>query len=290
MNGTRPRTEDLETLLAVIDEGGLGAAARALTLPKSTVSRRLERLEAELGVRLLHRSKRAVRTTDEGARLVERARQALGELDALVEVARRGQESPRGRLRLSAPADLAGDAEVWLSFMRAYPEVELQLSLTNRYVDVVREGFDLAIRGGRGEDEALVTRRLGSYALRAVATPAWLAEHGHLSKPAELRQRSCVLLQPFKGEVSPPPGARHLVVDQLALVHAACLEGLGVGILPAAMVAADVAAGRLVPALDAYDPLDVPLYAAFPSRRYLTVATLALLDHLAARYGAEAEG
>ena len=284
--GTRPHTEDLETLLAVVDHGGLGAAARALGLPKSTLSRRLDRLEATLGVQLLARSRGAVRPTDEATRVLERVREALADIDGIAASARGDSVRPRGRLRVSAPADLAAYPEVWLSFMQAFPEVEVQVELTNRYVDVVREGFDLALRGGRGDDEALISRRIGSYPLRAVATPAWVAENGVLEAPKALRSTSCVLLQPFRGVDRPPPGTRHLVLNQMELVHAACLRGLGVAVLPAPRVADDLAAGRLQTVLAAYDPLEVPLYAAFAERRFLPASTLALLDHLAAAFGA----
>jgi DNA-binding transcriptional LysR family regulator len=284
--GPYPHTEDLQALLAVVAHKGLGAAARALGVPKSTVSRRLLRLEAATGVALIVRSKAAVRPTDEGARVVARAQEVLREVEALVAAARGARETPRGRLRVSAPADLAAYGEVWLSFLEAYPAVELQVEFTNRYVDVVREGFDLAIRGGRGQDEALITRRLGAYALRAVAAPSWVQANGRLREPKDLRERSCVLLQPFQGGGRPPAGARHLVLNQTDLVVAACLRGLGVAVLPAPRVAADVEAGRLVVVLDAYDPLTVPLYAAYPDRRFLPASTLALLDHVGSAFAA----
>lgn len=286
VNGTTPHTEDLETLLAVVDQGGLGAAARTLGVPKSTVSRRLARLEATVGVQLVARSKRSVRATDEGARVVERVRDVLRDLDALVASARGALDAPRGRLRVSAPADLAAYADVWMGFLAEHPLVELQLEFTNRYVDLVREGFDLAIRGGRGEDDTLITRRLGSYALRAVAAPSWVQANGRLGEPRELRETSCVLLQPFRGTDRSPAGARHLVFNQTDLVLAACLKGLGVAVLPAPLVDSAVGAGRLEPVLDAYDPLTVPLYAAYPDRRFLPASTLALLAHVGSAFGA----
>lgn len=285
MNGTRPWTEDLETFLAVVDHAGIGAAARALGVPKSTVSRRLSRLEAALGVRLLARSARAVRVTAEGERVVERAREALRDLDALVAEARGGSAAPRGRLRVSAPADLAARADVWLGFMERCPDVVLHLEFTNRYVDVVREGFDVAVRGGKGADESLVARRLGAYRLRAVASPEWVAAHGRLTAPGDLRQRRCVLLRPFGGPTSAEDAARHHVVNQLQVVHQACLRGLGVAVLPAELVDSDREAGRLVSVLDAYDPLEVPLYAAYPDRRFLPAATQALLEWLTEAFG-----
>ena len=283
-NGTAPHTEDLETLLAIVDHGGLGAAARALGLPKSTVSRRLDRLEAMIGVQLIARSMQSLRPTDEGARVVDRAREVLRDVASLVASARGAHETPRGRIRLSAPADLAAYTEVWLRFMESHPQVELQVEFTNRYVDVVREGFDLAIRGGRGEDEALITRRLGAYALRAVAAPSWVERHGRLQEPKDLRAHSCVLLQAFRGGGRPPAGVRHLVLNQTDLVYGACLRGLGVAVLPTPLVDADVAAGRLMPVLDAYDPLTVPLYAAYSDRRFLPASTLALLDHVSSAF------
>lgn len=285
-NGTDVRTEDLQTLVAVADSGGLGAAARALGVPKSTVSRRLARLESTLGVQLLARSRLAMRTTEAGERVVERAREALKDLAALAASARGVTEAPKGRVRVSAPADLSSHHAMWLSFLDAHPAVALQVEFTNRYVDVVREGFDVAIRGGRGDDEALIVRRLGSYALRAVATPAWASTHAPLDSTSDLRRRDCVLLQPFRGERPSGEGARHVVFNQLQLVHEACLRGQGVAVLPAALVDDDLGAGRLVTVLDAYDPLQVPVYAAFTDRRFLPAATVALLDHLAEALGA----
>jgi DNA-binding transcriptional LysR family regulator len=287
---TRPLTEDLEALVAVVDGAGLGGAARALGVPKTTVSRRVQRLEAALGVQLLARGRQAVRLTDAGHEVVERARASLAALDALADAAARRQAQPQGRLRLSAPADLAAQEDVWVGFLARFPEVELQIEFTNRYVDVVREGYDLAVRGGRGDDEALMTRRLGSYALRAVASPGWAAANPPLAAPAELRQRSCVLLRPFSGDPSPPPGGRHLVFNQLALVLRAAAEGHGVAILPAPLVQAELDAGRLVTVLAAYDPLVVPVYAAFAGKRHLSAAAEALMAHLQAAFGAGAPG
>ena len=280
MSATLPSLDLLVVFVDVVEAGSLTAAALRRGVPKSTVSRRLDRLESTIGVQLMARSRQSVQRTDEGARVVERAREVLRDVDAMVASARGAHDTPRGRLRVSAPADLTAYSEVWLAFMEAHPLVELQIEFTNRYVDVVREGFDLAVRGGRGDDEALITRRLGAYALRAVAAPAWVQEHGRLHEPKDLRARSCVLLKAFRGGGRPPAGVRHLVVNQTDLVYGACLRGLGVAVLPAPLVDADVAAGRLKPVLDAYDPLTVPLYAAYADRRFLSASTLALLDHV----------
>lgn len=285
-DATRPLTEDLEALVAVVDGAGLAGAARALGVPKSTVSRRVQRLEAGLGVQLLARGRQAVRLTDAGLEVVDRARAALAELDALAAAAAGREARPQGRLRLSAPADLAAHAEVWVGFLARFPEVELHVEFTNRYVDVVREGFDLAVRGGRGDDEALMTRRLGAYALRAVASPSWAAANPPLRAPAELRERSCVLLRPFSGDPPPPPGGRHLIFNQLALVLRAAVEGHGVAILPAPLVQPAIEAGQLLPVLSAYDPLVVPLYAAFAGKRRRSAAAEALMAHLQAAFAA----
>lgn len=284
-NRTRPYSEDLETFLAVVDEGGISAASRALGVPKSTINRRLGRLEATLDVRLLVRSVRRVSVTDAGARIVERTRDLLSDLDSVVDQAAGSRTEPAGRLRVSVADDLSAHTDVWLDFAEAHPRVELQVEFTNRYVDVLREGLDLALRGGPGEDGTLIARRVGTYSLRAVASPTWAANHGPLANPSQLRARDCVLLKAFRNQGPWQQGTRHTVVNDLWTATAAALRGLGIAILPRHLVDEHVDAGRLVPVLDAYDPLEVPLFAVYPNRRYLPSAAVAFLDHVAERFG-----
>jgi DNA-binding transcriptional LysR family regulator len=284
--------EDLRVFVVAVEEGSLNAAARKLGVPKSTVSRRLARLEERLGTALLHRSARGLAQTDAGRVVFEPARNILDELAALAELARAGMAEPRGRLHVSAPHDLAG-MPLWMDFCARHRAVELHVEFSNRYVDVVAEGFDVALRGGRGDDETLIVRRLGSYELRACATPAWAAQHGPFTAETALRELDCVLLAPFRQR----PAARrrraanrHIVGNDLATVVDGVLRGLGVAFLPAHASAKHLRSGRLVSVHPAYDPLAVPLYAAYPNRRYMPAALTAFLQLAGERFGgAEAQ-
>jgi DNA-binding transcriptional LysR family regulator len=137
---TLPDLEDLRVLCAVVDEGGVNSAARKLGQPRSSVSRRLTRLEGRLGARLFHRSHQELTLTPEGVRLTERARRLIDDAETLVRDARGVASEVRGRLRVSAPLDLAEDRAFWTTAFTAHPEVTFEIELTNRYVDVVREG------------------------------------------------------------------------------------------------------------------------------------------------------
>lgn len=288
MNGTPAASEDLQAFVATATDGSLTGAAAALGLPKSTISRRLARLEAHLNVRLFVRHRQRLRLSDDGAALLSEARAMLDGLVDLGARLRGRSAEPRGRLRVSVPRDLAAFPDVWLDFAQEHPQVALEIELTNRYVDVVREGFDVALRGGRGDDETLTARRVGGYALVAVATPAYLAEHGTLDGPADLRRHSCILLSPLRKRAGhpdrPEPPHRHLIYNDPEFARRAALRGLGVAILAPHLVAEDRAAGRLVSALAAYDPLRVPLYAVYPDRAYLRGAVTRFLAFVATRF------
>jgi DNA-binding transcriptional LysR family regulator len=183
---------------------------------------------------------------------------------------------------VSVPQDLIGFSDVWLDFVQRHPEVALEMEPTNRYVDVVGEGFDVALRAGTGQDDTLIARRVGDYHLVAVASPSYVETYGRLRDPAELRLRSCVLLAPLRKRPGfperPPLPLRHVVCGDVQFALSACLAGIGVAVLPEAKVQADVRAGRLIPVLETYNPLTVPLYAVFPERAHQRTAVAAFVD------------
>ncbi len=290
IGGALPQTDDLAVFVAIADAGSINRAAQVLRLPKSTLSRRLARLEDGLGVRLFVRNRQRLLLSAVGTALLEHAWLALAELSAVIETAQSTQAEPRGRLRVSAPLDLASHAEVWLTFIEAYPQVALTVDLSNRYVDVAREGYDLALRGGRGEDESLVARPVGSYTLVAVASPAYVARAGRPEAPADLRGHSCVLLSAMRPRShfpeGPLPPHRHVVLNDPEFARQAALRGHGIAILSPPRVLDDLRAGRLVKVLDAYDPLRVPLFAVYPDRVHLRAPVKAFVEHVAAHFGA----
>lgn len=290
MGETLPQTEDLVIFVAIADAGSVNRAAAALRLPKSTLSRRLTRLEDALGVRLFVRNRQRLLLSEVGAVLLEHARRALAELHAVTDTAKSSEVEPSGRLRVSAPLDLASYADVWLAFIDAFPRVALELELTNRYVDVVREGYDLALRGGRGEDDSLVAKPAGSYPLVAVASPAYVARAGRPDNPADLRRHSCVLLSAMRPRPGvpdhPAPPHRHVVLNDPEFARRAALHGHGIAILSPRLVADELRAGRLVKVLSKYDPLQVPLFAVYPDRVHLRAPVKAFIEHVSAHFGA----
>lgn len=288
-NGTLPRTGDLEAFVAITEEGGVNGAARRMRVPKSTISRRLSRLEDELGIRLFRRNRLKLELTDPGRRLLHLCQDALDSVTSVTLAAAEIRSLPRGTIRLSAPSDLATHHDLWLGFAKRHPEIELQLTLSNRYVDVVREGYDAALRGGRGDDETLIARKLGEYPLTAVASPAYRDAHGVLEHPGELREHSALLLNTFKRnpQATPKPPHRHLYINDLHLVKEGALRGMGIAVLPTHLVQDELASGHLVAILPAYDPLQVPLFAVYPERPFLRPAVTALLDYMSKAFAGD---
>ena len=289
MHGAIPSSEDLETFLAIAEAGSLTAAARAMGQPKSTLSRRLARLEELLGVRLLVRNRHRLELSETGVALLEPARQALTMLRELANAADESRAVPEGRLRVSIPIDLLGRRELWLGFAERFPNVALELEPSNRYVDPVAERFDLALRGGRGPDESLVARPVGSYRLVAVASPEYVAQFGALDEPAALRRHSCILFRAMGHRPGHPDRPdlphRHIICPDEGSALEGARRGLGVAILRAEVVQPDVDAGALVPVLDAYNPLVVPVYAVYPERSHLRAAVTAFIDYVSEHLG-----
>ena len=289
MHGAIPSSEDLETFLAIAKAGSLTAAARAMGQPKSTLSRRLARLEELLGVRLLLRNRHRLELSETGVALLEPARQALTLLREFANAADQSRAVPEGRLRVSIPMDLLGQRDLWLGFAERFPNVALELEPTNRYVDLVAERFDLALRGGRGPDESLVARPVGSYRLVAVASPKYVARFGALEEPAALRRHSCILFKAMGHRPGHPDRPdlphRHIICpDELTALDGA-RRGLGVAILRSEVVQPDVDSGALIPVLKAYNPLVVPLYAVYPERSHLRAAVTAFVDYVSKHLG-----
>ncbi|MEN0061069.1 MAG: LysR family transcriptional regulator [Myxococcota bacterium] len=274
------RLEDLQAFVAVTEAGSLTGAARRTGIPKSTLIRRIRRLEEGLGLRMLTRTARSAHPTFVGSESLARIRGLLEDAEGVRAELMGHGEAPRGRLRVSAPADLAHDDELWLSFMERYPDVELHLDLTNRFVNVAHEGFDVALRGRRGEDERLVAQRIGDLDMVAVASPGWVELNGVLTTPADFMSVDCLLLKEFVSETPQSTTARHRVCNQLSVVRQGALRGLGVAILPWHGIHEDLRAGTLVPVLEGFNPLTVPMYAVYPDRRFVPASTRALLVYL----------
>ncbi|MDY0977055.1 LysR substrate-binding domain-containing protein [Massilia sp. CFBP9012] len=277
-------------LLALADfnlvarHGGFGRAARASGRPKATLSRRVAELEAGLGLRLLERGARTLKLTQEGLALHERTRVLLAEIDATAEAIASGADRPRGRLRISAPLLFSQLAmgKLAAGFALRYPDVKLEITTEDRSVDMVEEGYDLAIRVDPDPDEQLVGRIFLRDRLVVVADPGVARPREGKPAPAVVRGAgdSAWKLLPDTGT-----GTTCMMVDpvltlsSLIMVRDAVRAGVGAGRLPLSLVSHDLAAGTLVHWGDVDAP-EVALWALYPSRRLLGARVSAFLDYL----------
>jgi DNA-binding transcriptional LysR family regulator len=234
----------------VVEQQSFTSAAKALGLPKSSVSRRVTELEEELGVQLLHRTTRKLALTEAGRSYYEQAEKALTELQAAAESATGMDTEARGIVRVTAPVDIGvlGIADIVAEFVREYPDIHIDLSLSSKVVDLVEDGFDIGIRAGKSRDASLVSRRIGTAALGLYASAEYLASRGRPRSLADLAEHDCVLfrgkhgkalwrLDGPNGEVSSVEVRGRVNVDEMLFVRQAVGVGLGIGLLPTIVIA-----------------------------------------------------
>lgn len=301
MPDRQAQNRDLNDVLAftqVADSGSFTRAAERLGWPKSSVSHRVARLEACLGARLIERSTRRLRLTDVGARFHEHARRVLQELDMAAATVASFRARPQGRLRVSASVVL-GQAllpAVLAEYGALHPEVELFVDLANRRVDLLEEGFDLAIRAGELPDSSLVSRRLGSATARLFAAPAYLRRQGTPVTPDELSRHVLIDNAPAAstpgwtlthddGHTLEVPARFGLAANDAALLRELASTGAGIVTLPVFVAAPGVASGRLVPVLPGWATRRVEVHALFPSHKSLSPALRAFVDLAVLRLG-----
>lgn len=289
---------DLLLFARIVDAGSLSAAALRLGLPKSTVSRRLAALEAQLGERLMLRTTRRLTLTDIGRALLEHARQVVEETEAAAALAQHHQAEPSGRLRVSMPADFATVvlAPLLARFVREHAAISLELDLTARRVDLVGEGFDLALRMGELADDAtLAARRIAVFSHGLYASPEYLRRRGRPRTPAELMQHDTLRVLQRNGEpqawrlarddeqheLAPPLRASANAPDLLSLL---ARQGVGITAVADHFAEPHVAAGELVPVLPDWDLPGAPVWAVFPGRRLMPARTRVFLDALAEEF------
>jgi DNA-binding transcriptional LysR family regulator len=288
---------DLLLFARVVDEGSFSRAAERAGLPKSTVSRRIATLEAELGERLLLRTTRKLTVTDFGHSVLEHAHQVLAEVDAAAALAQQRQVQPSGRLRVSMPADLASVlAQLLTDFVAQHPAVSLELDLSARRVDLIGENFDVAIRmGDLPDDSTLAARRLAAFAGGLYASPAYLHRRGEPAEPEALMEHDTLRLLSRTGEPLPwvllrgderwegiPPGRATANSPDLMLRMARH----GAGITPIAHHFAEpyLRSGELAPVLESWSVPPAAAWAVFPGRRLMPARTRVFLDALEAEF------
>jgi DNA-binding transcriptional LysR family regulator len=276
-------------LLALADfnlvarHGGFGKAARAASRPKATLSRRVAELEAGLELRLFERGTRTLQLTQEGRALYEGTSTLLAELDQTADAIAKGGDRPRGRLRISSPLLFSQTAmgKLAAEFAVKYPEVRLEVTTEDRNVDMVEEGYDLAIRVNPNKDDNLVGRVFLRDRLVVVASPKLARPKGGETVPAVIRGGGQVatwkvIAKPGKASIAVDPVLR---LSSLVMVRDAVRLGVGAGLLPISLVSHDLADGRLVN-WGGVDGPEISLWALYPSRRLLSARVSAFLDFL----------
>ncbi|HZM35661.1 MAG TPA: LysR family transcriptional regulator [Burkholderiales bacterium] len=292
---------DLAVFVAVVKAGSFTAAADALELSKSQVSKCVNRLEAALGARLLHRTTRRLRLTEAGTALYETSHNALQSIEDAQLAVSNLQGAPRGTLKVSASIAFGSVQlpQVVSRLMAQYPDLAVELLLEDRHVDLVREGIDVAVRiTGDPPDSGLVYRRLGPNRQVVCASPAYLQRRGVPHAPQDLAGHDCIahlqrttprtwhFTAPGGGKVSVQINGRVAISSALA-VRRAALEGLGIIELNSYLVGPDIKAGRLVRLLAPYEPKQLSVYAVFPQRRYLAPKVRVFIDAMLERMAPE---
>lgn len=285
--------QSMQVFCLVAELKSFTAAADRLGMSAAMVSKHVAHLEKRLKTRLLHRTSRRVGLSEMGSVYFEQARKALDALDEVEAAVSRADVTPRGTLKLSGPVWLANASFVRLlaGYSGLYPEVRLEVDLSGRMVNLVEEGFDLALRMTRSLDAGLIARPIAEVALYLVAAPAYLSRHGRPASIGELNGRALLnySLSPMGDDIRFDRGQGGQTVKFVTvlrstnetLLHMAALEGMGMTFLPRWMIEDDVAAGRLELLLPEQARFDARLYGVYVSRKFLSANVRTFIDYLA---------
>jgi DNA-binding transcriptional LysR family regulator len=291
------RYQAMQVFAKVAESGSFSVAAGKLGLSATAASRHVADLEAHLHTRLLNRTTRRVSLTESGRAFYERSVQLLADLEEAEQEALRAAVVPRGTVRLTTSVNFGvrhlGPAIA--DFLAAHAEVRFDASLSDRIVDLVEEGFDLAIRIGAPGSDNVVARKLGETRLVPCASPAYLAAHGAPQTPEELAHHPCLTYEYLAPRnlwrFRDAAGAERLVrvsgrlhSNNGELLAEAAARGAGIVFEPAFIVGPEVRAGRLVPLLQDFEPPPTPIYALYPSRKHLSAKVRLFVDFLVERF------
>lgn len=289
---------DLLIFTHVVKQGSLSAAGRELGFSAAVVSKRLQRLEEQLGIRLVNRSTRKLGVTEEGAKYHDYCVRVLAELEEAEALITKGSRQPKGTLRVTVPAAFGRlhIAPLVPEFLRRYPELRLSLHLSDGIMDIIDDGYDVAVRIGERKDSNLVARHLGVDHRFVVATPSYLAKHGTPRSPEELLQHNALLF------ANPSPLDQWQFVDgngveqsvkvsgnfetnNCEALREAIMADLGIALRPTWDVWRDIRNGSLSVLLSDYTPPSFPIQAVYPSRRHLSQKVRVFIDLLQEVFG-----
>jgi DNA-binding transcriptional LysR family regulator len=291
------RFSALRVFTQVVESGSFAGAAERLRMSTSAVSRRVAELEAHLQNRLLNRTTRRVTLTEAGRAFYERSIQLLQDLEEAENEAARSARLPRGTLKVSTSVNFGvrHTAPAITGFLERYPDLSFDISLSDRIVDLIEEGVDVAIRIGSAGSDSVVARRLGETLVVPCASPEYLARHGAPRTPEELAAHNCLTYEygPARNQWRFVDGDGHERLARVAgnlhsnngdLLAEAAARGAGIVYQPTFIVGDAVRAGRLVPLLQDFQAPPLPIYAVYPSRKHLSAKVRLFVDFLVERF------
>jgi DNA-binding transcriptional LysR family regulator len=283
----------MRAFIDVVEAEGFSAAARKIGRSKALLSKYVRELEDELGALLLNRTTRQFSLTEAGHTYFKRASELVKEIDSLAESVRESSGDVKGRIKLTAPRTFADAAigQSLIDFAKAHPDIVLEIHLDDRFVDLVEEGFDMAIRITRMEDSSLIARRLLPFGIRICASPDLIQTVGRPEKPQDLVRMPCIIDTngrwlsnwPFmreNGEMFSVAVKGPLEVNSPLTTRAAAVSGLGFAPLPDFIAEPALASGELVSVLDEWLPRGGGIFVVYPHRRYLPAKIRVLVDFL----------
>ncbi len=281
---------EIAVFARVVQAGSFTAAAQALGMPKSTVSRKVSELEARLGAQLLQRTTRQLHLTDAGRAYAPYAARVVAEIEEASLTVSRMHDTPRGLLKVSAPAGLSFLGPPVRSFLARYPETEIELTCTDRVVDLVGEGVDVAVRIGRLADSTLIARPLGQLSSVIVASPAFVKKHGSPKAPKDLARLPCLVFSApsTRGKWTLLKQDKEVTIDvptrlstnNFDILLDAAIAGTGAALLPLYLTMDRIREKQLVQLLGAWRSPGVPLHAVYPGSRLVSPKVKAFVEHL----------
>lgn len=292
------RLDCMEAFVRVAECRSFSDAARRLGLSRSVVSRQVSAIECDLGARLLHRTTRSLALTEVGQAYFERCQRILAEIEDANSSVNTLQAAPRGKLRVNAPMTfgILHLAPLVPRFLARFPDIDVDMAMNDRFVSLVEEGFDVAVRIGKLEDSTLISRQLAPVRRVVCGSPAYFAEHGTPQTPDDLVNHCCLtysnLTASDEWQFCTPEGRRwpvevhgRLRVNNGDVLREAALAGVGLVMQPTFICGRDLQAGRLVAVLDDYIQQNMAVHAVYPHGRHLSPKVRAFVDFLVAEFG-----
>ena len=279
--------------LVVVEQGSFTKAANFFALPKSNISRKISRLEESLSVRLLERSTRSLHLTEIGEIYYQHCQRIFEEMESAEQCVEKLSSMPKGNVKICASVSVGQGllAGKLAGFYLQFPQVTIDLRLTNRRVDIVDEGFDIAIRVGQSPDTTLISKKLSTVHLNLYASPKYISEHGAINEPDDLVNHACLYMSSVseraqwqlsqQGKINSLDIKPAFVCDDFHVIRKMAVDDVGIALLPDYLAKALIADDKLLQVLPRWQGRSIDIYAIYPSRKGVTPKIRVLLDYLA---------